>query len=267
MMQPVIKWTGSKRSQANTIVSYFPKTYNTYYEPFVGGGSILYAAQPKTSMCGDICKPLIDLWNEIKNNPKNLIDSYYENWNRLYHDGQDVYYEIRKRFNEHKNPCDFLFLTRTCVNGLIRFNSHNEFNNSFHLSRHGIKPDKLEKIIYDWSQHIQNTIFISGGYDVTTSNVKQGDLIYLDPPYFHTKGQYYGTIDYDKFISYLEQLNIKGVNYILSFDGIQGDSNLTVTIPKELYKRHIFLSSGNSTFSKVMTKKDIKVLESLYLNW
>ena len=71
-MQPVIKWSGSKRIQANEILKYFPDNYDVYYEPFVGGGSILYAAQPKNAVCGDICEPLIELWNYIKDNPIKL---------------------------------------------------------------------------------------------------------------------------------------------------------------------------------------------------
>lgn len=67
MINPVIKWSGSKRSQADVIKKNAPDTFNTYYEPFVGGGAILYALNPKRAVCGDICEPLIDLWEEIKN--------------------------------------------------------------------------------------------------------------------------------------------------------------------------------------------------------
>ena len=70
-MQPVIKWSGSKRSQAEKIISYFPD-YDTYYEPFIGGGSIMYHIKGKR-VCSDICNPLIDLWQIIQNNPLYLI--------------------------------------------------------------------------------------------------------------------------------------------------------------------------------------------------
>lgn len=59
MFNPVIKWSGSKRSQADTIIKNVPEHFNKYYEPFVGGGSILYALSPKYAVCGDICEPLI----------------------------------------------------------------------------------------------------------------------------------------------------------------------------------------------------------------
>lgn len=267
MLKPVIKWSGSKRSQADSIKAFLPERYGTYFEPFLGGGSMLYAIQPSKAVCGDICSPLINLWNEIKNNPDRLAEAYRVRWTRLQEEGYQVYYEIRENFNrEHKSE-DLLFLSRTCVNGLIRFNANGDFNNSLHHTRPGIAPNSLEKIIKDWSRRIQNVTFVAQQYFETTSEAKEGDLIYLDPPYFHTKGRYYGTINYAAFLKYLEYLNNKGIKYMLSFDGIRGDNNYTMDLPSKLYKRHKFIPSGNSSFKKVMDKQNLQVFESLYLNW
>ena len=79
MAQPVIKWTGSKRSQAKDIVALMPRDYNTYYEPFIGGGSVLYKVSREHgnhAICSDICEPLIDLWNFVKREPEMLYKSY-----------------------------------------------------------------------------------------------------------------------------------------------------------------------------------------------
>lgn len=267
MFKPVIKWSGSKRSQSAKIKEYLPEKFNTYYEPFIGGGSMLYAINPPVAVCGDICVPLIDLWNKIKDNPTELSEAYRLRWTRLQTEGYQAYYSIRDDFNKNHLPEDLLFLSRTCVNGLIRFNTNGDFNNSLHHTRPGIAPNSLEKIILDWSKRIQGTEFIATNYTITTETAKAGDLIYLDPPYFHTKGRYYGTIDFDTFLAYLEHLNNKGIKYMLSFDGIRGEDNFTVELPKELYKRHKFIPSGNSSFKKVMDKENVQVLESLYLNW
>lgn len=267
MFQPVIKWSGSKRSQSAKIKSFLPDSFNTYFEPFLGGGSMLYATNPSKSVCGDICVPLIDLWKEIRDNPDALADGYSQRWHRLQSDGYTAYYEIRDDFNRKKSPYDLLFLSRTCVNGLIRFNEKGEFNNSLHYSRPGINPEKLRDIIIDWSAHIQGTEFLASDYTITTAAARPRDVVYLDPPYFHTKGRYFGTIDFDRFLAFLEKLNSKGIKYLLSFDGIRGDENYTVDLPKELYKRHEFILSGNSTFKKVIDKETEKVLESLYLNY
>lgn len=266
MMQPAIKWSGSKRSQTQYIIPLIPP-HRTYYEPFVGGGAVLYALHSQKAVCGDICAPLIALWNRIKYYPTRLADSYESRWNRLQTEGQDVYYEIRDRFNKEQSPEDFLFLTRTCVNGLTRFNAKGEFNNSFHLSRKGIQPDSLREILLDWSSHIKGARFVHGDYETTTRTAVSGDFVYLDPPYAGTKGMYYGTLDYDRFFRYLGRLNDKGIMYALSFDGIRGDSDYTIDVPKDLYKRHLYLPSGNSTFRKVQGNRTEKVLESLYLNY
>ena len=79
---PVIKWSGSKRSQAAAILSYMPEQIGTYYEPFIGGGSMMYAVNPERAVCGDVCVPLIDLWKEIKERPLELAEAYREKTSR-----------------------------------------------------------------------------------------------------------------------------------------------------------------------------------------
>ena len=267
MFQPVIKWSGSKRTQAKELIKLFPKHKN-YYEPFLGGGSVLYVVRSEDlKVGGDICKPLIELWILIKNKPYLLIKSYRDSWERLQNEGYQVYYEIRDRFNDTQNPEDLFFLSRTCVNGLIRFNKNGKFNNSLHHTRKGIHPDRAEKVILDWSEKVKNVNFVSGDYREITKDAKFGDLVYLDPPYFNTKGRYFGTIDYEEFIKFLEDLNKRKIKFILSYDGMRGNKVYLKDLPKELYKRHIFLDSGNSSFKKVMDKTCETVRESVYLNF
>lgn len=263
---PVIKWSGSKRSQAREIVSLFPH-YNNYYEPFLGGGSILYAANPQTAVCGDICRPLIELFKMIQKSPINVINQYSKLWDRLQEQGADFYYEVRDRFNQLEDPCDFLFLTRTCVNGLIRFNDQGKFNNSFHLTRPGIHPSRLERVITTWSRRIKNVKFVNADYRKTTKNARKGDLVYLDPPYFHNKDRYYGKINFNDFIEYLLDLNSRGVNYIISLDGISGEDNRIISLPCEVYTKHLLLPSGIAPFKKVIDKKVLMVHESIYTNF
>ncbi len=188
MIKPVIKWSGSKRTQSERIKSFFPDTFETYYEPFIGGGSMLYTVNPKKSVCGDICKPLIDSWKEIRDNPESLADGYTARY-RLQEEGYTAYYAIRDDFNKEKSPYDLLFLSRTCVNGLIRFNEKGEFNNSFHYSRPGIKPDSLRKIIYDWSSRLQKTDFMLRGLYHYNSDCESGGYYLLRSAVFSYKRQ------------------------------------------------------------------------------
>lgn len=267
MIRPVIKWSGSKRSQAERIRSLMPPSFNAYYEPFVGGGSTLYSVSPRKAICGDICAPLIGLWNMVKREPAKLAASYREHWVSLQREGHLYYYRVRDRFNAEQNPEDLLFLTRTCVNGLIRFNAQGHFNNSLHHTRKGINPAQLEKIIMDWSDRIQDAEFRACSYSELCQSMKAGDLAYLDPPYFHTKGRYYGTIDYQEFLTFLESLNKRGVLFMLSYDGRRGDKDYGVELPRSLYKRKMLVNSGNSSFGKVINGKIEQVSESLYLNF
>ncbi|MBP6945357.1 DNA adenine methylase [Patescibacteria group bacterium] len=267
IIQPVIKWSGSKRSQAREIIAFFPKDIDTYYEPFLGGGSILGNLDPKKAVCGDVCESLIQLWNTVKQDPQTVADEYDKRWKTLQDKGHLYYYDVRDSFNQTKSPHDLLFLTRTCVNGLIRFNRQGEFNNSFHLSRKGMVSERLGRIIHQWSTIIKGHRFVHASYVESTKKASDGDFIYLDPPYFHTKGRYFGTIAYDEFLEYLKDLNQRNVKFALSFDGHRGEKSYMVELPKNLYKRHVLLESGNSTFNKVQNKKVESVLESLYLNY
>ncbi len=89
MINPIIKWSGSKRSQVDEIIRYFPRIIDTYYEPFVGGGSVLYQLLSKRHVnhvvCSDINPDLISLWNLIKTSPEALMKHYEELWNKLYY--------------------------------------------------------------------------------------------------------------------------------------------------------------------------------------
>ena len=273
MFEPVIKWSGSKRSQANEILKYFPKEIDTYYEPFCGGASVLrrlLSSNIKVNryVCSDLNSGLIDLWNEIINNPKQVSSYYKKLWNELNIDDdkqrkKEYFAMVRERYNKEHNPLDFMFIMRTTTNGMPRYNRNGEFNNSFHVTRNGIIPETLEKIIYEWNKLLKenNVEFISCSYDEIKPN--QNDFVYLDPPYANTKGMYYGTIDYTKLWDWLRNLPC---NYALSFDGISGEEDNTWNVPKDVYLKHEYLLSGNSSFKRTIGKSnDSIVYESLYL--
>lgn len=274
MFSPVIKWTGSKRSQATEILKYFPKRIATYYEPFLGGGSIMRALmesdiEVNRIVCSDINADLISLWHEIMDYPHQLADRYEELWKEL--NGRDddktrkikCYNTIRQRFNEERSPADFLFLLRTCANGMPRYNAKGDFNTSFHITRNGILPESLRQIIIDWSSLLRkfDVEFRHCSYQVIQS--AENDFVYLDPPYAATKGIYYGKIDYPAFFEWIA--GQKG-NYVLSFDGCCKDKDYTYQVPQELYNAHHYIRSGNSSFRRVTgNSRDSIVYESLYV--
>lgn len=269
--QPVIKWSGSKRSQSEAIVSYMPKEIDTYYEPFVGGASVVYQllhSDVKVSnyICSDINEDLINLWNVIKTSPQELSEVYNEMWNELNYDDdidrrKEYFYNVRERFNKEKSPYDFLFLSRTCTNGLIRYNLSGSFNSSFHFSRKGINPKTLTKIIFEWSSKLndKNVQFIHQDYSKISTST--GDFLYLDPPYAGTQGMYYGTLDYDDFWDWIRR---QEGQFLLSFNGKSGRDDNTYEVPSDIYKEHYYIDSGVSSFKRIKEKGRQFVKESLY---
>ena len=264
--QPVIKWSGSKRLLADEIIKYFPSKFNTYFEPFLGGGSILLRLAPEKAICVDINNSLIDFWNKLKNSPEFLASHYQKEWNLLQNNYRE-FFVVRDRYNTTPTGEDLLFLSRTCVNGLIRYNKNGKFNNSLHYSRKGVNPDTLSNVLFEASKQVQNYEFFAGDYSQILSQVSSGDFVYLDPPYFNTKNMYFGKIDYEKLWDFLRELNKKGVKYALSFDGTSEQRKYECIVPKDLYKRHILIKGLKSTFNKVIDKNLNNTMESLFLNY
>lgn len=276
-MQSVIKWTGSKRYIAKDIVSYIPNNTKYIIEPFVGGGSVMYHYSHMDCMkiCCDINQDLINLWGVIRTQPNYLIQYYYETYEEFFKRGQDYYNEIRDQYNNETNQTFramyLFFLTRTCVNGLIRYNKKGEFNTSCHFNRNGIHPKTMEKIIYDWHNKIIGNHFIDINYkDIPINDlINQDDigstLFYLDPPYFNTKGQYYNNFNNNEFFEFLEKLNSIGFRYILSYNGYR-DNELKHRLNDKLYKRSFVMKTSLSSFNRLRDEK-VNVREMLYLNY
>lgn len=278
MNKQIIKWSGSKRSQAKKICDNIPnKEFNSYIEPFCGSASVLIELLNRdikknfsSFICSDINNDLINLWNLIIKEPKKLIEGYREHW--IEFNSSDIqhrknYFElIRKKYNTYHNPIDFMFIMRTTTNGLPRYNLNGEFNNSCHFSRPGINIDTLNDIILNASDILNenNVIFKCESYD-TYNNQNENNLFYLDPPYNSTKGMYYGNFNNDNFFNWLS--NFKSL-YILSYDGkVKNGDDYTVDIPIK-YKRHEYLESGNSSFRRVIGKSNNSIiLESIYMNY
>ena len=273
MFEPAVKWSGSKRSQAEEIVKLFPKEIDTYYEPFCGGCSVLrrlLSSDIKVNryICSDLNSDLINLWNMIKNDPEYLSNYYEKLWSELNIDDnkerKKCYFEnVRERYNVEHKAEDFLFIMRTTTNGMPRYNKEGRFNNSFHITRNGIFPNKLRKVLSEWSELLNKygVEFKCCDYSEIVSD--ENDLLYLDPPYANTKGMYYGSLDLQKFFGWLEAQ--KGY-YLLSFDGKSGEVDNTYDLPSSLYSEHKYILSGNSSFKRTIGKSnDSIVYASLYL--
>ena len=266
----LIKWSGSKRSQAEIIAGFFPSNRTgTYYEPFLGGGSVLYfgAQKFKNARASDLYAPLIEIWKSVKETPDDLKRTYASDWAELQEDFPDYFYKVRERFNVGKMGSDLLFLSRTCVNGIIRFNAKGEFNNALHLTRRGMQPSLFGRVVDRWSRVLGNTTFSVGDYAQILKTVRRDDFVYFDPPYANSHNRYVEDLDVGRFMGFLDELNSRGVKWALSFDGERGGEDFSYAVPKDLYVRRVRMNTGHSLVQKVLNGTQVNVVESLYLNY
>ncbi len=266
-LPPVIKWPGSKRSVAAQLAARFP-TFDRYLEPFVGGGAMLPFRRESPAVASDILPELIHLWTMIRDTPDLAIAGYTTRWQARQDHGYTVFYDIRDRFNRTRDPIDFLFLSRTCVNGLIRFNRDGAFNNSLHHTRPGIAPETLAQIIHAWSAAIQNVAFEVADYTEALRSVTAADFVFLDPPYESTRGRYQAaTFDAARLYAELDRLNHIGTRWMLTYDGSAGNRAYAVGLPTHLYKTKVRIHTGSSPFPRLMKQSADRITESVYLNY
>jgi DNA adenine methylase len=260
----LIKWTGSKRLQSPEIIKHFPSNIQTYYEPFLGGGSMLYALlnssiQVEHIECSDINPDLIAIWQMVKEAPREIISYYRENWQKV---DRQLYDQIREEHNAQPDPRRFFFVLRTCRNGLVRYNKKGKFNSAFHYGRKGTNPDVIEDTMMDWHHQIQNVKFSVRDYRTITS--KPGDLLYLDPPYARPDDfpmYHFNHFNFEEFWAWLgNQLG----GYLISLNGFKNEEDCRVAVPPELFDEHVLIANGLNTYHQ-LTHSRVVALDSLYI--
>jgi len=286
-MLPILRWTGSKRYQAEEIVSRIPDNVSVYYEMFLGGGSVLgeYLTQLEGTKkhCDrivgvDLNKDLISIWEMIRDNPDGLLSEYeklYSKFEPLDDIGRKNFYnEIRDQYNyllkndldQFKRTILFNWLMRTCFNGLVRYDKNGNFNTSCHFTRHGMTPINMEKLITTWSYLLNNhrVEFFNCSYSEVADSFKATDFMYLDPPYANDAGMYFHeSFDNNTFFNWLRQVECK---WLLSYDGISGKDNNTYDVPKDLWSEHLYVNSKQSGFKKLVKNDCCEVYDSLYVS-
>lgn len=187
LVMPVVKWVGGKRQLIDEIKSRIPKTFKTYYEPFFGGGAVLFALQPKKAVINDLNDSLIKTYKVIKDNSDELIASL-----SLHENTSDYFYEIR---NEDLYPETFnlksdvevasrlIYLNKTCFNGLFRVNSSGHFNTPFgNYKNPNIVNEPVIRAVSKYFNDNEITI-LNGDFAIACQEAQKGDFVYLDPPY------------------------------------------------------------------------------------
>ena len=193
MAKPFIKWVGGKTQLLDEIRTKYPQSIEKYCEPFVGGGAVLFDIlskfQPKEILINDINKNLINTYKEIRYNCENLIlelkklQNLYLSKNEV--EKKEMFYEKRSRFNlldENLEKASlFIFLNKTCFNGLYRVNSKGEFNVPFNNAKNPLVCD--EENLRECSKLLQNVQMRVGDYSECKSFIDGITFVYIDPPY------------------------------------------------------------------------------------
>ncbi len=277
----LMQYQGSKRIIAPKILKYFPNNINRLIEPFAGtcSISILIACEKRCNhfLVNDINAPLIQLMEQCINNPSLLSETYTQIWNGQFAEGQnnvDYYYKIREEFNTGMiDPARMLFLLTRVVKGAIRYNTQGLMNQGCDKRRNRTRPKVIESNANKISELLKGKIeFSSVDYKEILSIAKPNDLLYLDPPYQGTSrtdtsrdNRYIQGVSYEEFIEELEKLNYRGINYIVSYDGMTGEKQIGKKLPDSLNLTHLYINAGVSTQSTLNGKKEI-TYESLYLS-
>jgi DNA adenine methylase len=253
---PILKYTGSKREFFAINHQLIPDC-EKYYDPFIGGGSSLpyFARKNKPVIAGDLNSQIIAFWKTLQTNPNSLKKGYRKLRTQLASKGEGAkafYYATRKKYNKSKDPVVFMFLTRTAINGLIRFNKKGEFNSGFHIKRVGIHPDKMDKIVDRWHVYVKSVSFVLGDYRETIKDADKDSFIFFDPPYYGNVSSLYiaDKFDFGAYFDELRRLNSVGVKWILTFNA--GKENV---VPKDVYTKCVDHLS-TSHFKKLGKKED-----------
>ena len=183
--RPFVKWAGGKRRLISQYESYFPKQYNKYIEPFVGGGAIFFHLLPEKGILMDINEELINCYEVIRNFVEELIVNLKKHIN-----DKEYFYNIRaldrneKIFPKMTNvekASRTLFLNRTCFNGLYRVNSKGYFNTPFCQYKNPVICD--EENLRACSKALKNVQIFSNSFEKCLDYAEKNDFVYLDPPY------------------------------------------------------------------------------------
>ena len=185
---PFVKWAGGKRQLIPQIRERMPEKYNDYYEPFVGGGAVIFDLQPANALINDINKALINTYRTICNEPDTFLKEVNRLDNDMWEDGKKYYYSIREHYNDKlmRSEYDvelatlFVFINKHCFNGLYRVNGKGLFNVPYNNSRR-VSVD--EDVIIATSEYLRGVTIIDGDFEQACKNAKKGDFVFIDSPY------------------------------------------------------------------------------------
>ena len=181
---PIVKWVGGKRQLMFELLKNMPKNYNRYFEPFIGGGALFFELLPENAYISDMNEELINLYTIVRDNVYELIEDLSR-----HEVSKEYFLKIRNidrtekyaELSDIERASRFIYLNRTCFNGMYRVNSKGEFNVPF---GHYKNPRIIdENNLLNSSVLLKNTEIRHADFSEILKKVKKGDFVYLDPPY------------------------------------------------------------------------------------
>ena len=180
IQKPFLKWAGGKTQMINDLMKFTPKNFNKYIEPFIGGGALFFSLNHRNSIISDSNEELILTYKQVKVNVYEVISILEK-----YINTEEFYYKIRalnlNMLSNSERAARFIYLNKTCFNGLYRVNKKGEFNVPY-CKKQGTFLNKEN--LLSASEYMQNTeIFHSDYKQILLDYAEKGDFIFLDPPY------------------------------------------------------------------------------------
>lgn len=249
--QQLLKWVGNKQRFAHEIISYFPPSFGTYYEPFLGSGAVLGALAPKRGVGSDTFAPLVNIFQTLRHDPDTVKRWYAERHGLIAKLGKKAAYaQVLGAYNAAPNGADFLFLTRSCYGGVIRFRQNDGYMSTPCGAHDPMPPANFNRRVDAWYLRVEGATFIHEDYTAAFARAQAGDLIYCDPPYAYSQAILYGAqrFSLSQLLSEIAGAKERGVYVALSIDGSKQSGNLicNIEVPEGLFAQEQSVNCGRS---------------------
>jgi DNA adenine methylase len=200
--RPFLRWAGSKRVLLPSIVTALPPRYRRYFEPFLGGGALFFLLRPQFAVLGDSCAELMSTYSAIRDDVS-IVSRYL---GPLKPD-KKYFYSLRSNRSSgpYKSAAEFIYLNKTCWNGLYRVNSNGQFNVPYGAPKTDTIFDPGNLRACGEALNRSGIELRTGDFEETLASATTGDLVFLDPPYV-TRHSNNGFVDYnEKLFSWTDQ--------------------------------------------------------------
>jgi DNA adenine methylase len=247
--KPFIKWAGGKRGLLKELLKRVPKNFNSYFEPFIGGGALFFEMKKQKLLAGkqiylsDKNKELINAYKVIRDSPQKLINELLI-FSKEH--SKDFYYYIREldrnldfeQLKDEYKAARFIYLNKTCFNGLYRVNQKGFFN--VPMGRYKNPQICSERLIFSAHEALQDTNILCGCYAKILKLVKKEDFVYFDPPYYPiNKTSNFTSYDKDDFLEKDQKKLAAAFKHISQIGCFALESNSDTDFIKELYREFL----------------------------